>query len=154
MAEKKKKVKQSTKKKTTAKSKVTKKTGPPKKNLLKQLTTVIKDLDEEGLLFLIRQAQILQYNMHVDQINEKKSKTRKAEVETGQSQSSKKTIEIIESKNSKSFILVINGARNFFSLEEMKKIVKLCHVSDDTTDACKRLYNWFTKNRLDLYLAI
>jgi hypothetical protein len=32
----------------------------------------------------------------------------------------------------------------------MRQIVRVCHAASDETDASKRLYNWFYKNRRDL----
>jgi len=48
----------------------TKKIDPGRAKLEKELRDAIKEVDPEGLLFLLRQAQVLIYNARVDRINE------------------------------------------------------------------------------------
>ncbi len=125
------------------------KKASPKDDMIKQLTAILNDLNEEGLLFLIRQAQILQYNIHVDKVNEQKAGS---STKQEPPQYDKFSMEIVEGENNRHFILVINNARNFFTLDEMKKIVKLCHVSSDSKDASGRLHQWFSKFRKDVII--
>ena len=48
------------------------------------------------------------------------------------------------------FVIVINGYRNFFILDEMRKIVKICHAAGSAKSAGSRLYAWFDKERIDV----
>ncbi len=61
----------------------------------------------------------------------------------------KTSIEIVESDRGDSFVFVMNNTRKFFSLDEMKKIVKICRSANDQKDAADRLYSWFETNRGD-----
>ncbi|MCP4130604.1 MAG: hypothetical protein GY754_06445 [bacterium] len=142
--------KTSAKKKTAAK-KTAAKANPQVAELQKQLKTIIKDLNEEGLLYLIRQAQVLQYNMQVSKLNnEKQKKGLSGPLGSQLPQADKSKMEVKEADDGSSFILVIGRARNFFSLEEMRKLVKLCHAAQDDKDASNRLFTWFDKNRPDV----
>ncbi len=151
-----------TTKKTTQKSKTPQKTTSKKstksteKNaLLKELQSLIKDMNEDGLKFLINQTRVMLYNMKVDELNTeiKNLETKKRTIKK-KAQSDKLALEIVEADDNSSFIFVINKARKFFSLEEMKKIVKLCHISKDGNDASQRMYNWFKKNRSDVLVDV
>ena len=46
-----------------------KKTDTQRARLEKELSEAIKQVDEEGLIFLIQQAQVLIHNVQVDKIN-------------------------------------------------------------------------------------
>ena len=124
-----------------------------KKKLLADLKAVIEDINESGLKFLIRQTEILLHNMKVEQVNAEiqnltidKSKTPKTAADKNKDRAS---MEIIESDNSSSFIFVINRTRKFFTLDEMKKIVKICGSATDQKDAVVSLYSWLLNNRGD-----
>lgn len=139
--------KQSEKKKTT-------KDGTTKGNLIKELRSAIKEIDEEGLMFLLKQAHVLVYNQKVVKLNEESQKvSSKSASKSSANQSpfsDKITMEINEADDGSSFVFAINRARKFFTLEEMRKIVKVCHNSSGEKDASKRLYAWFKNNRGDV----
>jgi len=122
-----------------------------KDDLIKQLKKLINELNEEGLSFLIEQAIILKHNMQVKELNKDLQKLRSNKPKSDKtSKSDKHKIEVEEADDNSYFIIVMNRARNFFSLEEMRKLVKICHASEDEKDASRRLYNWFSKNRSDV----
>ncbi|MCU0821814.1 MAG: hypothetical protein MUC95_04985 [Spirochaetes bacterium] len=124
-----------------------------KKKLITDLTALMEGINESGLKFLIRQAEVLIYNMKIEQVN---SEIQKLSIDRSKSPRSaidknkdRAAMEIIESDNGSSFIFVINKTRKFFTLDEMKKIVKICKSADGEKDACSMLYAWFLNNRGD-----
>ena len=124
---------------------------PTNKKLLKTLTDMAKLMDEKSLKLLINQAEMIRYNMQIDEINNKRNEMKdKNPINTYSPPQNKTSLEIVEAEDDSHFILVINRERNFFSLEEMRKLVKLCHVASDEKDGVSRLFNWFTKNRMDV----
>ena len=140
-------------KKTKSPPKVKSKEIKEKEELLKQLRDLIRKIDADGLRFLIKQANILVHNVKVkDKITEQQESKKKGNNKTKKATSDKSTIEIKESDDSDFFILIINKARNFFTLEEMRKIVKICHASEETKDASERLYNWLKNKRKDVLI--
>ncbi len=130
-----------------------------KKELVQTLHDLVSDLDEGGVQFLINQARILIYNKQVEEINKKiaasktdgrKQKKKTAEVEKATKKPLRTPeVEIVERSNGKHFFIVVRGFRIYFTLNEMKKLVKMCHLADDRTDAAYRLYTWFKRFRSD-----
>ncbi|MBN2400937.1 MAG: hypothetical protein JXN64_00915 [Spirochaetes bacterium] len=135
------------------KSKIGKKKKPAdksnKKSLIKQLTTLLKDVDEDGISFLIRQAQVFIYNKKVDEHNAVIQKGVKITVKKPPF-SDKVSMEIKEADDGSSFIFVINSARKFFTLQEMRIIVNMCNIATEERDASRRLFTWFKNNRGDV----
>jgi uncharacterized short protein YbdD (DUF466 family) len=55
-----------------------------------------------------------------------------------------------ESDDGSSFMIGINSYQNFFSRDEMKRLVRICHASADARDAGMRMYAWFQRERGDI----
>ncbi len=125
-------------------------TGSAKDSLVKDLKNLIKDIDEDGLLFLIKQANVLIYNKKVEELNTKAGELAAKARGKRPAVPDKYTMEIKEADDGSSFIFVLNRERKFFTLEEMRKIVKICHSGQDEEDASRRLYAWFRNNRGDV----
>ncbi|RPI95966.1 MAG: hypothetical protein EHM32_04375 [Spirochaetales bacterium] len=121
--------------------------------LLAELRAAVSGLDAEGIRHLIRQAAVLKHNMGVmkDHAERKKMATVDA-MRKGGGVSNKTTIDVKEADDGSSFILIINNARNFFALDEMRKLVGICHAATSETDAAGRLYNWFVQYRKDILI--
>lgn len=58
-------------------------------------------------------------------------------------------VDVIE-MGENSFVIAINGARNFFERDEMRTMVRLCHNSVGESDAATRLYSWYSNKRKDV----
>ena len=119
-----------------------------KKNLIKQLTGLLKNIDEDGISFLIKQAQVLIYNKKVEKHNEDIKNGVKITIKKPPF-SDKASMEIKEADDGSSFIFIINRTRKFFTLQEMRIIVNMCHDSGNEKEASRRLFTWFKKNRSD-----
>ncbi|MCU0845862.1 MAG: hypothetical protein MUC76_13165 [Spirochaetes bacterium] len=125
--------------------------GGAESALLAELRAAASGLDAEGIRHLIRQAAVLKHNLGVmkDHADRKKMATVDA-MRKGSGVSNKTTIDVKEADDGSSFILIINNARNFFALDEMRKLVGICHAAASETDAAGRLYNWLAQNRKDI----
>ena len=64
----------------------------------------------------------------------------------------KYTIDVKEADDNSYFILIINKARNFFTLEEMRSLAQLCHAAIEPNDGAQRLYNWLSLKRKDVLI--
>jgi hypothetical protein len=124
--------------------------------LEKELIGYIKKVNEEGLIFLLKQAHVISHNMEVDKIND-----RIVEYEGSKARNKDKTgkpvprttgysVEIKGEPEKKSFIIVFDKARKIFNLQEMRSIVKICENSSGDKDASVKLYRWFLTNRQDV----
>ena len=129
-----------------------------KTELVQVLHDLISELEEEEVRFLVRQAQVLRYNRKVRAVNEtiKASKSgsdakkkSRGSAKSPQSRSKQHEVEIVERGDGKHFFIVVRGFRIYFTLDEMKKLVKICQVADDASDATIRLYNWLKRFRSD-----
>ncbi len=131
----------------------------PRKELLKELRSLIKDIPEEGLLFLIKQANTILYNMRVEELNKaeenlnrRKSGKKKNALNSGEPAISSPDISIERSSFGRSFILVINGSRKIMSEPEITKIVRIVFKAEDEETSAERLFTWFKRNRDDVLL--
>lgn len=117
---------------------------------IKAINDVLKKLDEESLVFLYKQAKVLLHNMEAAKLQ-----AEFAEIDVKASATrakGKDTLEVIEADDLRHFIFVINGARNFLSRDEMKKIVKLCHSAGSLSNGMRMLYDWCAHNRKDIIM--
>ncbi len=127
--------------------------GGQKKKLLAELVKISTELDEKGLSFLIQQARVLEHNLQVERIGRDRKKADIVDqIRQKSTRSDKRTIDVKEADDGSSFVLIINNARNFFALDEMRRLVGICHGSADENDAGRRLYNWLTLHRKDVLI--
>ena len=124
-----------------------------KEKLLKELGGLINQIDMEGLLFLIKQANILIYNKSVEELNKKMDDLEAQKIKKPQEQKKPgDEVEIEEKPDGENFTIAVQGSRLFFTYEEMRSMVRICHASEDEFDAARRLYNWFSRERKDVLI--
>lgn len=125
----------------------------PKDLLIKKLHELVKGVDENGIQSLISQAEIL---VRKAEVQSDLKDQRKAQIagQTGKkdAQSNKYTIDVKEADDKSNFIIIINNARNFLTLDEMRKLVKICQNSAGEMDASRRLFSWFSQFRKDVII--
>jgi hypothetical protein len=124
-----------------------------KEDLLKELKGILPRLNEEGLAFLIEQAQIHLYNMQVDELNNAVSRTQAISSKKTQ----KKTVRefrIEAAGDRSSYYVVYNGQWIMFTDEEMLQMVKIVSVKDAQNELAERLYRWFERERTDVFGVI
>lgn len=125
--------------------------GLSREKILKELKDLIAQIDMEGLLFLMKQANILIYNRNVEALNERVSsleatKTNRSRLEEVEG------VEIEEKPGGENFIVSVQGTRLFFTREELRRMVRICHASEDELDAAARLYAYFSRERSDVLI--
>ncbi|RKX88130.1 MAG: hypothetical protein DRP59_12485 [Spirochaetes bacterium] len=113
----------------------------PRKELRKELRSLIKDIPEEGLLFLIKQANTILYNMRVEELNRAREKLNKDD-----------GVSIERSSFGRSFILVMAGNRKIMGEDELTKVVRIVFKAEDQKEGAERLFTWFKRNRDDVLL--
>ena len=136
-----------------------------------ELIEAIRELDEEGLLFLLQQAQILVHNTRVDRLNrERQELEEKRTTPAGRGRTAARSardraaadqaapggetagaaVQIDEAENRKSFFLALGGVRKALSLQEMQRVVKICYTADSKSAAIRQLYTLFSRERGDI----
>ena len=76
----------------------------------------------------------------------KKSTSGKQKPSTG-----KNSISVIEMSEC-SFVIVLGSVRLFFAIDEMRKLVSICHEAASEEQASVRLFSWFSMHRSDVLL--
>jgi hypothetical protein len=113
--------------------------------LEKELRDAMKEVDEEGLLFLLRQAQVLIYNVRVDRINEAGKQI------TGDKPRQRAApVSIEETEGGKQIFLTIGRTRKILTPEEMKRIVRICYSAETKSEALRQLFSVLAKERRDI----
>ncbi len=135
---------------TTVKKDTSKKADSDEKKLRDALKEYAEDLDLESLAFLVQQAQVLRKRLKVQELSKEYEQLDVHAIAAKKAGVSKDKLEVKEADDNSHFIFVINGARNFFSLKEMREMVKLCHHAASTKDGARRLYAWFGRHREDV----
>ena len=116
-----------------------------KERLTKELISLLSDIDEEGLLFLIRQANVLIQNRRAEAINREID-----ELNAGKGASNDKagfSVAIETPDNGKTYHFIINGRKHFLDTAETKRIVELCYRPPTKSAALKYLYQFFHAER-------
>ena len=129
-----------------------------KKDLVKELTQMIKQIDMEGLLFLMKQASVIIHNQQVEQLNQKIEDYNQTLTHQKKGTKQKKDIETdkpsllvdLKENSENSFILVLNGVRKALSRYELGEIVRICHMDIDDNHFAVRVYKWLKEKRTDI----
>jgi hypothetical protein len=129
-----------------AKRKATKpQSADSRTKLVEELTAKLDDIDDEGLQFLNKQADILIYNAKVDELNKKIRQTVRPKAFAGP-----KADEVSIDRTKDDFFYVeIGGDRVFFNLEEMRAMTRIAHGAEDEDVGARRLHRWFSRERKD-----
>ena len=136
---------------------------------LKELESMLKDVPDEGLQFLVRQAAVLIHNASVEAENimqirpekkaaEEKKADSKSSVIKGAETSGKKAVSETEKTDvslekgafGKTFILRFGGTGKAFAEEEIAALIKYVHESESAEEGQRRIFAWFNRNRKDV----
>ena len=136
-------------------------------SLARELRGLIPKLDSEGLAFLVEQARVHLYNMQVTELNKaahsaNAAALRKAAIskKTGQAKapgSSKSTdgaLRIEGTESGSSYYLYYRNSNVMFSRGEMTHLVKMVNAAGTDLEIRERLYNWFERERRDIFALV
>jgi hypothetical protein len=119
--------------------------------LEKELRDAVKEIDDEGLLFLLRQAQVIIHNARVDKINSEAEKlAASAGPGRGSVRAERAPVSIEDKRDGKAIFLNIGKARKVLTPEEMKRIVRICYAAETKSEALRRLFTVLAKERRDI----
>lgn len=147
-----------------------KKTNPARKSartlsardkLANELIGLIEEIDAEGLLFLVRQANVLLHNKRVDELNAELEKKKKGGTEgkkkagttarVGEN-AQEVTVDIQQSPDAKTYYMTVDEQRHFLTSEEMAAVVKLCFAPEHKVDALRFLFQYMDNERKEILL--
>ena len=140
-------------------------TDTVQESLVRELRGLIPKLDAEGLAFLVEQARVHIYNMQVEKLNQaaeaasiaavqSKSLIGKIEKSRAQGASKEESFRIVGTESGSSYYLYCPNDSIMFSRNEMVHLVKTVNAGGTDLEIRERLYNWFVKERRDIFTVI
>jgi len=138
-------------------AKQTKKEKPDsqKQRLEAELMSLLPEIEEEGLVFLLRQAGIIIHNQRTDKLNQEMeilNKKKKPGAAAGPAKSEDFEIEISRSDDGKTYYFIVNGMKHFFDIPETQNIVALCYRPPAKSDALRYLHEFFRAERDEILM--
>ena len=112
----------------------------------------IHEVDEKGLLFLLRQAQVLIHNARVESLNREAGRRWRARrgFRRGAAPRRAPAVSIEEPKDGKTIFLNIGEARKVLDAEEMRRLVRICYAAETRSEALRQLFTVLAKERKDI----
>jgi hypothetical protein len=133
--------------KTTA-AKRAKKPEDQRSRLLRMLSEAAVQVDDEGLLFLVRQANVLVHNRRVDDVNREQEELAGREREP---ESAARPGVAIEDDGERAAVFVsFNGVRKVLDREEVKRLVRICYGAESRSEALRQLHTVLKRERADI----
>jgi hypothetical protein len=121
--------------------------GSQRAKLERELRAAIGEIDEKGLLFLLRQAQVLIHNARVESLQEEPGDSSG----TGPIPAAKGRPETVSIEPGKGGVFVTLGnVRKVFAPDEMKRLVRICYGTETKSEALQRLFTVLVKERRDV----
>jgi hypothetical protein len=115
--------------------------------LEKELRASIAQVDEKGLLFLLRQAQVLIHNARVQSMEA----SREEPEPVGPAAAPlPEAVSIQKAEGGKTIFLTIGGARKVLAPEEMKRLVRICYSAETRSEALRQLFTVLARERKDI----
>ena len=120
--------------------------------LLEELQAAARDIDEEGLVFLIDQANILLHNARVRELEEKRAAEPPSDTPRAGTAARVRAVHagLDQAADGKAFFLVLGDQRKSLSRAELNAILGICHTAPDTAEAARRLYAHLGRERRDI----
>jgi hypothetical protein len=112
-------------------------------DLVAQIHAMALTLDEDSLKSLLQDAAILAHNERVLRdyvVVKEKAGPRPPKVRAA----------IEEGRDGTYFVIVLNNYRNIMSMNEMRRLVRLCHGALNAGDGARMLYAWIERDRRDI----
>ncbi len=107
------------------------------------LSEAAGQVDEEGLLFLLRQANTLLRQ----ECRRREPGARRAILEAGTRRVARgrpsdggRPVSIDESDNRSAIFITLGSTRKVLNLQELKQLVRICYAAETKTDALRQLY--------------
>ncbi|MBN2434231.1 MAG: hypothetical protein JXK07_03075 [Spirochaetes bacterium] len=121
--------------------------------LKERIADLSQNLETDELQSIVRQIEILIHNREVVREFQERKAARKL-ARDNSTEEENLDVKIIESEDGKSFRLFVGNFPKMFMLDEMRRMVKLCHSSKTPEEGAKKLFVWINNNRKDFFMDI
>ena len=122
--------------------------GGARAKLERELRSAIGEIDEKGLLFLLRQAQVLIHNARVESLEQTESGDSDLTGPIPVARGRPETVTIEPGKGG--IFLTLGTVRKVLAPEEMKRLVRICYGAETKSDALHQLFTVLVKERRDI----
>ncbi len=127
--------------------------SPQHARLASMLAEAAGQINEEGLLFLVRQANVLIHNQKVDEVNRELAELPAAPGRAPAREAGRRTeavVSIDDASDRSAIFLTLGSTRKVLNLAEVKQLVRICYAADTKTDALRQLYTVLARERSDI----
>jgi hypothetical protein len=129
--------------------------SPQRVRLQTMLSEAIEQVDEEGLLFLLRQANVLIHNQKVDEVNrelaELSQKPGRVKAGRGTAAAGSAAVVTVDDAGDRSAVfLTLGTVRKVLSREELKRLVRICYAAEGKSNALRQLHTVLLRERSDI----
>ncbi len=124
--------------------------GDARSRLEKELRTAIGQVDEKGLIFLLRQAQVLIHNARVESLERSSAPEDDLTGPIPVMQGPPDRVVIEKGERGKPIFLTLGRVRKIMSAEEMKRLVRICYGADSRSEAVRQLFTVLLRERKDI----
>jgi len=119
--------------------------------LERELRSAIGEIDEKGLLFLLRQAQVLIHNARLENMQrEQPEGAASPDVQRPLAVSREGTETVAIEPGKGGIFVTLGSVRKVFSAEEMKRLVRICYGAQTKSEALHQLFTVLVKERRDV----
>ena len=123
--------------------------------LAAELRSMMKDLDEEGLAFLVEQARVHLHNMNVIRLEEELAAASRSDKKGAAKKSASRLpaadFRIDRSPSGATYHIISGGKWKMFTDEEMLAMVKIAQSKDTLLEVAHRLWDWLARERPDAF---
>jgi hypothetical protein len=123
-------------------------TRPERAKLERELRAALSEVDDKGLLFLLRQAQVLIHNARMESLGGAPGEA--VSVPPAGAVSRPETVSIEDAEEGKTIFLNIGRARKVLAADEMKRLVRICYAAETRSEALRQLFTVLVKERRDI----
>jgi hypothetical protein len=130
------------------------------KALSEELSSLLPDLDEEGLAFLIEQARVHLYNMKLAELEDAAESLERSAAQAGAAAKpgakpagarQALNLEIKAASDGSSYHIVHEGKWKLFSSDEMMALVRIAGAQAPEPEIAARLHRWLKAERSDFF---
>jgi hypothetical protein len=126
-------------------------TEDQRSRLRRMLAEAMDQVDEEGLLFLLRQANVLIHNRKVEETNrELEELSAGSPRRDAPSAPGPRSTVTIEDDGKAAVFLTLGETRKVLDRDEVKHLVRVCYSTDRKSEALSRLYAVLKRERSDI----
>ena len=145
------------KKSSAKKAAAAPKLSAAEKKLVADIQALLVKLDQQGLEFIKRQAEVL---AATEELARSREETLRAieKVSTSQSAPAARPVEppppavAIEQKMDNAFFIRTYGKKIFFNRQEMRQLARVAHAADSPAEGARRLHVWLKRERGDFLI--